>query len=140
MALLVTRRNGAGRLSEPRTQIWVGVEASKGRHWAVVLDEEGGRLLSRKVVNDEAAILEMIAAVAELADQAVWAVDISGKAAALLLALLAAHGREVVYVPGRTVNRMGVLSGRCHRSACLWTFPEAVRGKSSTKRTVRGIL
>ncbi|KND40056.1 hypothetical protein IQ63_00935 [Streptomyces acidiscabies] len=32
--------------------------------------------------------------------------DISGTSSALLLALLAAHGRQAVYVPGRTVNRM----------------------------------
>ncbi|WP_371646138.1 IS110 family transposase [Streptomyces sp. NBC_00597] len=35
-----------------------------------------------------------------------WAVDISGTSSALLLALLAAHGQQAVYVPGRTVNRM----------------------------------
>jgi hypothetical protein len=33
-------------------------------------------------------------------------VDISGTPSALLLALLAAHGQQAVYVPGRTVNRM----------------------------------
>jgi hypothetical protein len=32
-------------------------------------------------------------------------VDISGRASALLLALLIAHGQQVVDVPGRTVNR-----------------------------------
>lgn len=32
--------------------------------------------------------------------------DISGRASTLLLALLIAHGQHVVYVPGRTVNRM----------------------------------
>jgi hypothetical protein len=42
----------------------------------------------------------------DLADEVHWAVDISGTASALLLALLAAHGRQAVYVPGRTVNRM----------------------------------
>ncbi|GLZ08179.1 hypothetical protein Acsp03_56450 [Actinomadura sp. NBRC 104412] len=93
-------------MSEPGTRIWVGVDVGEGHHWAVALDDEGAKVLSRKVVNDEAAILETIAAVAELAEQAVWAVDISGKAATLLLALLVAHGQEVVYVPGRTVNRM----------------------------------
>jgi transposase len=35
-----------------------------------------------------------------------WAVDISGRASTLLVALLVAHGRQVVYVPGRTVGRM----------------------------------
>ena len=35
-----------------------------------------------------------------------WAIDITGTASALLLALLAAQGQEAVYVPGRTVSRM----------------------------------
>jgi transposase len=41
-----------------------------------------------------------------MADEARWAVDICGQASTLLLALLIAHGQSVVYVPGRTVNRM----------------------------------
>lgn len=35
-----------------------------------------------------------------------WAIDITGTASALLLALLATQGQEAVYVPGRTVSRM----------------------------------
>jgi transposase len=35
-----------------------------------------------------------------------WAVEISGRASTLLLALLITHGQQVVYVRGRTVNRM----------------------------------
>ncbi|MBO2466259.1 IS110 family transposase [Actinomadura violacea] len=93
-------------MSESKARVWVGIDVGKGHHWAVALDDEGTKVLSRKVVNDETAILETIAAVAELSDQVLWAVDISGKAATLLLALLVAHGQEVVYVPGRTVNRM----------------------------------
>jgi hypothetical protein len=38
-----------------------------------------------------------------LAEEVHWAVDISGTASALLLA---AHGQQAVYAPGRTVNRM----------------------------------
>ena len=91
-------------LSEANTRIWVGMDAGKGHHWAVVLDDAGGKLLSRKVVNDESAILKLIADVGQLAAQVMWAVDISGRAAMLLLALLIAHGQDVVYVPGRTVN------------------------------------
>ena len=41
-------------MSEPRTRIWVGVDAGKGHRFAVALDDEGGKLLSRKVVNDQA--------------------------------------------------------------------------------------
>ncbi|MFC5754400.1 hypothetical protein [Actinomadura rugatobispora] len=41
---------------------------------------------SHKVVNDEAAILELIGTAVELPDQAVWAADIAGTAATLLVA------------------------------------------------------
>jgi hypothetical protein len=34
-----------------------------------------------------------------------WAVDLRGKTATLLLVLLAAHGQQITYVPGRSVNR-----------------------------------
>lgn len=49
--------------------------------------------------------------------------DISGTSSALLPALLAAHGRRAVYVPGRTVNRMsGAYRGEAKtdaRDACV---------------------
>lgn len=63
-------------------------------------------MFSRKVDNDETEILQLIAAACETADEVRWAVDISGRASTLLLALLVAHGQPVVYVPGRTVHRM----------------------------------
>jgi transposase len=93
-------------------RVWVGVDVGKAHHWAVAVDHEGRRLLSRKVANDEEAILAMIAAVCELAGEVRWAVDISSRLSALLLALLMSHGQQVVYVPGRTVNRMaGAFAG-----------------------------
>ncbi|MGW8439382.1 IS110 family transposase [Nocardiopsis sp. NPDC055879] len=93
-------------------RIWVGIDAGKGHHWAVAVDADGNKLLSRKVVNDEAEILDLIADVCGLADELRWAVDISSRPSALLLALLLGHGQEVVYIPGRTVNRMsGAFAG-----------------------------
>lgn len=59
-----------------------------------------------EVVNDEAAILDAIAAVLARAEQVVWAVDVTGTMSGLLLALLAAPDQQVKYVPGRTVNTM----------------------------------
>ncbi|MFE0739479.1 IS110 family transposase, partial [Streptomyces sp. NPDC058855] len=56
--------------------------------------------------NDESAVLAALREILDLADEVHWAVDISGTSSALLLALLAAHGQQAVYVPGRTVNRM----------------------------------
>jgi hypothetical protein len=60
------------------------------------------------VVNDEAAILDVIGSVLARTDQVVWGVDVTGTMSGLLLALLAAHGQRVRYVPGHTVNQMAV--------------------------------
>ncbi|MEV5646386.1 IS110 family transposase [Streptomyces flaveolus] len=93
-------------MSTPHERIWVGIDAGKGHHWAVALDAEGEKLFSTKVINDETQILTLIQTARERAHEVRWAVDISGRASTLLLALLVAHGQQVVYVPGRTLNRM----------------------------------
>ncbi|MFJ8314286.1 MULTISPECIES: IS110 family transposase [unclassified Streptomyces] len=89
-----------------RDRLWAGIDAGKGHHWGAVVDETGATLWSKKIDNDESAILTAIGEILDLADEVRWAVDISGTTSALLLALLAAHGQQAVYVPGRTVNRM----------------------------------
>lgn len=86
--------------------LWAGIDAGKGHHWITVLDDAGARVWSRKVDNDEAAILDALGEILALAETVHWAVDIAGTCSALLLALLAAHGQQAVYVPGRTVSRM----------------------------------
>ena len=93
-------------MSERKSRVWAGVDAGKGHHWAAVVDETGATLWSKKIDNDESAILTALGEILDLADDVHWAVDISGTSSALLLALLAAHGQRAVYVPGRTVNRM----------------------------------
>lgn len=93
-------------MSRTHERIWVGIDAGKGHHWAVAVDAEGESVFSTKVINDESQILQLIEAAGERAGDVRWAVDISGRASTLLLALLVAHGQHVVYVPGRTVNRM----------------------------------
>ncbi|OEJ46092.1 IS110 family transposase [Streptomyces agglomeratus] len=93
-------------MSTSGRRIWVGVDAGKGHHWAVALDADGETLFSTKVINDETQILSLIETAREKADEVRWAADISGRASTLLVALLVAHGQQVVYVPGRTVNRM----------------------------------
>ncbi|MEU1465239.1 IS110 family transposase [Streptomyces sp. NPDC005727] len=93
-------------MSKRKAQVWAGVDAGKGHHWVAVVDETGATLWSKKVDNDESAILTVLGEILDLADEVRWAVDISGTSSALLLALLAAHGQQAVYVPGRTVNRM----------------------------------
>ncbi|MEO3844312.1 IS110 family transposase [Streptomyces sp. B22F1] len=93
-------------MNERKAQVWAGVDAGRGHHWAAVVDETGATLWSKKIDNDESAILTALGEILGLADEVHWAVDISGTSSALLLALLAAHGQRAVYVPGRTVNRM----------------------------------
>lgn len=94
------------RQHELAPELWAGIDAGKGHHWITVVDETGSRVWSQKVENDESAILDALGEVLALAEAVHWAVDIAGTASALLLALLAAHGQQAVYVPGRTVNRM----------------------------------
>ncbi|WP_454777812.1 IS110 family transposase [Georgenia muralis] len=85
---------------------WAGIDVGKGHHWICLIDEAGTTVWSTKVVNDEAAILDAIAGVLGHADEVVWGVNVTGTMSGLLLALLAAHGQRVRYVPGRTVNQM----------------------------------
>jgi hypothetical protein len=71
-----------------------------------VVDEAGATLWSKKIDNDETAILTALGEILNLADEVHWAVDISGTSSARLSALPAVRGQQAVYVPGRTVNRM----------------------------------
>src|SRR4051795_2263188 len=85
---------------------WAGIDVGKGHHWICLIDPSGATVWSAKVVNDEAAILDAVGGVLARAEEVVWGVDVTGTMSGLLLALLAAHGQRVRYVPGRTVNQM----------------------------------
>ncbi|MGW9598190.1 MULTISPECIES: IS110 family transposase [Streptomyces] len=105
-------------MSERRARVWACIDAGKGHHWAAAVDETGSTLWSKKTDNGETAILTAMGEILDLADKVSWAVDISGTSSALLLALLAAHGQQAVYVPGRTVNRMsGAYRGEARTDA-----------------------
>jgi transposase len=71
----------------------------------VVLDAEGKRLLSRRVLNDEPELLSLFADVLALGEDVVWAVDVADGMAALWINLLLNHGQQLVYIPGLAVNR-----------------------------------
>ena len=88
------------------TAVWAGIDSGKRAHHCVVIDATGRLLLSRRVVNDESALLELIAAVLAVADGdlAVWATDLNAGGAALLIALLAQRGQRLLYIPGRIVH------------------------------------
>jgi len=86
--------------------VWAGIDSGKRTHHCAVIDATGRVLLSRRVVNDESALVELIAAVLALAsgDPVVWATDLNAGGAALLIALLAGRGQQVLYIPGRIVH------------------------------------
>ena len=88
-------------------RIWAGIDCGKGHHHGLALDSEGKTLLSRRVANDEPELLQLIGDVLAAADgrEVVWAIDMTGGEPALLLSLLLSHGQEVLYIPGRLVNR-----------------------------------
>ncbi|HZM79899.1 MAG TPA: IS110 family transposase [Candidatus Limnocylindrales bacterium] len=88
-------------------EIWAGIDAGKQHHHCVVIDEQGRRLLSRRVLNDEAVLAKLISDVTRLADtdQVTWAVDLNAGGAALLIALLVNASQRLLYLSGRQVNR-----------------------------------
>jgi transposase len=88
------------------TAVWAGLDSGKRAHHCAVLDASGRILLSKRVVNDEAALLELIESVMALAgqDSVVWATDLNAGGAALMIALLADRDQRVLYIPGRIVH------------------------------------
>src|ERR1700757_1439786 len=86
--------------------VWAGVDAGKADHYCVVIDADGASLLSRRITNDEAALLELIDTVTALADggEITWAIDLNAGGAALLIALLITAQQRLLYIPGRTVH------------------------------------
>lgn len=86
-------------------QIWAGVDIGKTHHHCVVLDAEGKRLLSRRVLNDEPELLALLADVLAIDEDAVWAVDVADGMATLLINVLLNHGQQLLYIPGLAVNR-----------------------------------
>ena len=93
-------------MTSVRSRAWIGVDIGKTHHWVCAVEETGKRLLSCKVLNDEAQIIEVIAEVSELAAGRVWAIDILGTPSALLVALLAKAGEQMRYASGRLVAAM----------------------------------
>lgn len=84
-------------------QVWAGVDVGKEHHWVCVVDGNGNMVFSRKVVNDERTIRDLVAEVEKLAGEVSWAVDLSNAYAALVLTVLADEGKTVRYLAGRQV-------------------------------------
>jgi transposase len=86
-------------------ELWAGIDAGKAHHHCVLIDDEGNRLLSRKVANDEAALTQLLTEVLTLAAgrEVLWATDLNRGGAALLIGVLEAHDQTLIYIPGRSV-------------------------------------
>jgi transposase len=101
-----------------RPVIWVGIDVGKATHHACAMDSDGKLVFSRKVANDQAAIEDLVQRAGKAAGEVRWAIDLTSNAAALLIVVLVATGQQVVYVPGRVVNRMtGVFRGESKTDA-----------------------
>ncbi|MCQ4152384.1 IS110 family transposase [Rhodococcus qingshengii] len=86
--------------------VWAGIDSGKWTHHCVVIDQSGTLLLSKRVENDEAVLLDLIETVVRMAgdDKVCWATDLNSGGAALLITLLAAHAQQLLYIPGRIVH------------------------------------
>lgn len=101
-----------------RPLLWVGIDVGKATHHACAMDADGKVVFSRKLANDQAAIEQLVARAGQAAGEVRWAIDLTSNAAALLMAVLVNRSQQVLYVPGRVVNRMaGVFRGETKSDA-----------------------
>jgi transposase len=84
-------------------RVWAGVDVGKEYHWVCVVDDTGAVVLSRKLVNDEQQIRDLVSDVDAVGEQVSWTVDLTTVYAALLLTVLADAGKSVRYLAGRAV-------------------------------------
>lgn len=84
-------------------QVWAGADVGKEHHWVCVVDDDGAVVLSRKLINDEQQIRDLVAEIDGLAERVSWTVDLTTVYAALLLTVLADAGKTVRYLAGRAV-------------------------------------
>lgn len=92
-------------------KVWVGIDVGRHAHHAAAVDDSGAVLWSRRIRNDQAEIETLLERVADVGS-AVWAIDMTAPESALLRGVLAAHGQQVRYVPGRVVHSMtGAFAG-----------------------------
>ena len=129
-------------------RVWVGMDVGKEFHWAHVLDASGTELLSRRVENDEADLLELIDAVLSFAGEALWAVDQPGGGKLVKAFYLDAAGanmeiryglRGLAPLLSRSVGRLGAAAVETppRRAASGETSSGATRSRSSSSTCAR---
>ncbi|WP_307783129.1 IS110 family transposase [Streptomyces sp. MBT53] len=86
-------------------EIWAGVDIGKEHHHCVVINADGDRLLSRRVLNDESELLQLIGDVLAISTDVLWAVDLNHGGAALLIGMLLSHDQPMACLTGLAVHR-----------------------------------
>jgi transposase len=84
-------------------RLWAGVDVGKQHHWVCVVDDTGSVVLSRKLVNDEQPIRDLVDEINQLASQVPWKVYLTTVYAALLFTVLAVAQVPVRDLAGRAV-------------------------------------
>jgi transposase len=102
----VTTTQGEGaRVSTPsQVSVWIGLDVGKETHFADVLDNDGERLFSRGISNDQADIEALIDRAGQHGVPGL-VIDQPGSIAQLVLAVAARREVPVAYVPGLVMRR-----------------------------------
>jgi hypothetical protein len=87
------------------SEIWAGVDIGKEYHHCAVINADGVRLLSRRVLNDGTELLQLIGDILAISTDVLWVVDLNHDGAALLIDLLLGHDQSVAYLTGLAVHR-----------------------------------
>ena len=122
--------------------LWAGIDAGKAAHHCVAINADGQRVLSRRVVNDEAALIDLIRADKELGGggSVRGQIDLNSGGAALLITLLLDDGQDLLYIPGRNPLRPGVLAhprrrqDRCQAATDKPHLPDVLIGGRRARR------
>jgi transposase len=101
----VTRPEEGAQVAAPgQVDVWVGLDVGKQEHFADVLDDQGERLFSRAVANDQADLEALLDRAAQHGTPGL-VIDQLGSIAQLALAVAARRGMPVAYVPGLVMRR-----------------------------------
>src|SRR4029453_1273794 len=84
---------------------WIGIEAGKGHHHVVLIDQEGRTLLSSRVANDEPDLIALVQKIRDHIRHPRGGIDVVDGGGALMVALLLRSDQAVFYIPGIAVNR-----------------------------------
>ena len=87
-----------------QVSVWVGLDVGKETHFADVLDNDGERLFSRGISNDQADIEALIDRAGQHGVPGL-VIDQPGSIAQLVLAVAARREVPVAYVPGLVMRR-----------------------------------